>query len=138
MPTVTLLTPALEASRLLAEQNLPGLIVLDEQRRPWTVLPGTQVLRLAVPQYCQDDPALARVVDEQHADLFLQALDAKTVRELLPEKPRELPVVDGDATVLEIAAVMARMRSPVVAVMEEDRMVGAITLDNLLDRMLPA
>ncbi|HEX6075107.1 MAG TPA: CBS domain-containing protein [Micromonosporaceae bacterium] len=138
MPTVTLLTPALEASRLLAEQNLPGLIVLDEQRRPWTVLPGTQVLRLAVPQYCQDDPALARVVDEQHADLFLEALDAKTVRELLPEKPRELPVVDGDATVLEVAAVMARMRSPVVAVMEEDRMVGAITLDNLLDRMLPA
>jgi CBS domain-containing protein len=137
MPTVTMSTPALEASRLLADQNLPGLIVLDEQRRPQTVLPGTQVLRLAVPRYCQDDPALARVVDEQHADVFLQALDAKTVRELLPEQPRELPVVDGDATVLEVAAVMARMRSPLVAVVAEDgRMTGAITLDNLLDRML--
>jgi CBS domain-containing protein len=136
MPTVTLSTPALEASRLLAEQNLPGLIVLDEQRRPQTVLPGTQVLRLAVPRYCQDDPALARVVDEPHADLFLQALDAKTVRELLPEQPRELPVVDGDATVLEVAAVMARMRSPLVAVVADGRMIGAITLDNLLDRML--
>ena len=136
MPTVTLSTPALEASRLLADQNLPGLIVLDEQRRPRTVLPGTQVLRLAVPRYCQDDPALARVVDEEHADLFLRALDAKTVRELLPEQPRELPVVDPDATVLEVAAVMARMRSPLVAVVADGRMIGAITLDSLLDRML--
>jgi hypothetical protein len=37
---------------------------------PFTILPGTQVLRLAVPRYCQDDPALARVVDEAHADAF--------------------------------------------------------------------
>ena len=29
-PTVTADTPALEAARLLAGQNLPGLIVVDE------------------------------------------------------------------------------------------------------------
>ena len=126
----------MEAARLLAEQNLPGLIVLDDEGAPFTVLPGTQVLRLAVPQYCQDDPALARVVDEQHADLFLRGLAGRTVRELLPDRPKELPVVDPDATVLEIAAVMARMRSPLVAVVQEKSMIGAITLDNLLDRML--
>jgi FOG: CBS domain len=135
-PTVGLGTPALDAARLLADQDLPGLIVLDGDDKPFTVLPGTQVLRLAVPRYCQDDPTLARVVDEQHADLFLRALGDKTVKELLPEQPRELPVVDPDATVLEIAAVMARMRSPLVAVVSEGRMVGAITLDSLLDRML--
>ncbi|MGH3648446.1 MAG: CBS domain-containing protein [Micromonosporaceae bacterium] len=135
-PTVTLSTPAMDAARLLADQDLPGLIVLDDDGKPSQILPGTQVLRLAVPRYCQEDPALARVVDEQHADLFLSALGNKTVREALPEKPRELPVVDGDATVLEVAAMMARMRSPVVAVVEDDEMVGAITLDSLLDRML--
>jgi hypothetical protein len=43
--------------------------------------PGTQVLRLAVPAYCQDDPALAQVVDEEHADRFLAALDGRTVRD---------------------------------------------------------
>jgi CBS domain-containing protein len=103
---------------------------------PSTILPGTQVLRMAVPAYCQDDPALARVVDEKHADLFLKALDDKSVRQLLPEQPKELPVVDGDATALEVAAVMARMRSPVVAVLAGTRLIGAITLDSLLDRML--
>jgi CBS domain-containing protein len=135
-PVVTLSTPALEAARLLADQDLPGLIVLDDNGVPSTILPGTQVLRMAVPAYCQDDPALARVVDEKHADLFLKALDDKSVRQLLPEQPKELPVVDGDATALEVAAVMARMRSPVVAVLAGTRLIGAITLDSLLDRML--
>jgi predicted transcriptional regulator len=135
-PTVTLGTTALEAARLLAGNDLPGLIVLDPRGAPSTILPGTQVLRLAVPRYCQEDPALARVIDEAHADLFLRELAGRTVAECLPQQPRELPVVDPDATVLEIAALMARTRSPVVAVVERGRMLGAITLDALLDRML--
>ncbi|MGH3658701.1 MAG: CBS domain-containing protein [Micromonosporaceae bacterium] len=135
-PTVEPTTSALEAARLLADQDLPGLIVLDESGRPSQILPGTQVLRFAVPQYAQEDPALARVIDESHADLFLRALDGKTVREVLPETPRELPVVEADATVLEVAALMARVRSPVVAVVADGRMTGAITLDSLLDRLL--
>jgi CBS domain-containing protein len=136
-PTVTPATPAIEAARLLAGQNLPGLIVVDDRGRPATILPGTQVLRMAVPQYCQDDPALARVIDEAAADVFLRELGDRTVAEVLPRERRELPVVDPDATVLEIAALMARVRSPLVAVADRDgTMRGAITLAALLDRML--
>jgi CBS domain-containing protein len=91
---------------------------------------------MAVPAYCQDDPALARVIDEAEADLLLSGLEGRTVRQCLPEPPRELPVVGADATVLEIAALMARTRSPLVAVADEDgRLSGAITLDALLDRI---
>ncbi|HLL69737.1 MAG TPA: CBS domain-containing protein [Micromonosporaceae bacterium] len=136
-PTVTMDTAALEAARLLAGNNLPGLIVVDDSGRPATILPGTQVLRMALPAYCQDDPALARVIDEAAADVFLRGIDGRTVAELLPREKRELPVVDPDATVLEIAAVMARTRTPLVAVAAKDQpLVGAITLDSLLDRML--
>jgi predicted transcriptional regulator len=135
-PTVGLGTSALEAARLLAGANLPGLIVVDRFDRPYTILPGTQVLRLAVPAYCQDDPALARVIDEAHADVFLQGLADRTVAECLPTPERELAVVAPDATVLEIAALMARTRSPLVAVVEGATMLGAVTLDALLDRML--
>src|SRR5918999_242688 len=125
-PTVGMQTPALEAARLLAGQNLPGLIVVDEAGRPKTILPGTQVLRMAIPAYCQDDPTLARVIDEAAADLFLRNVGARTVAELLPREHRELPVVDPDATVLEIAALMARLRSPLVAVADaEGAMLGA-------------
>jgi CBS domain-containing protein len=136
-PTVRLDTPALEAARLLAGADLPGLIVVDDTGKPSTILPGTQVLRMAIPQYCQDDPTLARVIDEAAADLFLRELGDRTVAEVLSERPRELPVVHPDATVLEIAALMARARSPVVAVVDPQKgLLGGITLDALLDRML--
>ncbi|MFF4623830.1 CBS domain-containing protein [Nonomuraea jabiensis] len=136
-PTVALDTSVVDAARMLADQDLPGLIVVDDTGSPFTILPGTQVLRLAVPGYCQDDPALARVVDEPHADAFLQALDGRTVREALPRQPRELPVTDPEATVLELAALMARTHSPLVAVVDGDRrLVGAVTLQALLDRVL--
>lgn len=137
-PTVTLDTPVAEAARLLADQDLPGLIIVDGDGMPSSILPGTQVLRLAVPGYCQDDPALARVVDEAHADAFLRVLADRTVREALPREKRELPVTDPDATVLEIAALMARTHSPLVAVVSERGLEGAITLQALMDRALSA
>jgi CBS domain-containing protein len=46
-------------------------------------------------------------------------------------------VVSADATLLEVAAVMARSNVPLVAVVDRGRvMTGAITLDGLLDRIL--
>jgi len=138
-PIVNLSTPALQAARLIAEQNLPGLIVVDDRGRPRTVLPGTQVLRMAVPGYIQEDPALARVIDESAADVFLRGLGERTVAEALPRERRELPVVDARATVLEIAALMARARSPLVAVVDETGdLIGAVTLDALLELTLPS
>ncbi|MGH3712874.1 MAG: CBS domain-containing protein [Micromonosporaceae bacterium] len=135
-PVVSLDTPAMEAARLLARQNLPGLIVVDAYRWPSTILPGTQVLRMAVPTYIQDDPTLTRVIDEPHADVFVQRLAGRTVADRLPERPRDLPVVDPDATVLEIAALMARMRCPLVAVADPTGLLGAVTLDGLLERVV--
>lgn len=128
-PTVALTDLALDAARLLAGSDLPGLIVVDDRGVPFAVLPGTQVLRLAVPVYCQDDPALARVIDEAAADVFLTELHGRTVRDCLPPQPHELPVVGPDATVLQVAALMARTRSPLVAVVDHGVLRGAVTLD---------
>jgi CBS domain-containing protein len=137
MSTVGEDTPAREAAKVLAAQDLPGLIVVDKKGRPLTVLAGTQVLRMALPSYCQDDPALARVIDEAAADVVFNGIGDRTVADLLPKARPELPAVGADATMLEVAAVMARSNVPVVAVVDKDRvMIGAITLDGLLDRML--
>lgn len=135
-PVVGLDTPALDAARLLASQNLPGLIVVDKDGHPMTILPGTQVLRMVVPAYCVEDPTLARVVDEPEADLSGEALEGRTVDDCLPDEHRELPVVDPSATMLEIAALMARTRSPLVAVVDEGGFVGAVTLKTLMDRVV--
>ena len=61
-------TDALTAARLLTEHNRPGLIVVDDEDHPVAVLPGSQVLRAMIPSYVQDDPTLARVLDEEFAD----------------------------------------------------------------------
>src|SRR3954471_14651277 len=137
MTTVTESTPARDAARVLAAQDLPGPVVVDAKGRPLTVLAGTQVLRMALPSYCQDDPALARVVDEAAADVIFDGIGDRTVADLLPKNRTELPAVSADATMLEVASVMARSNVPLVAVVDKERvMTGAITLDGLLDRML--
>lgn len=142
-PIVTPETDAMEAAQTLATQRLPGLIVCTEDGRPYTILPGSQVLRFLIPTYVQDDPVLAGVLDEQASDELCRKLVCSTVRDLLP-KPAdldELPVVDADATSLEVAAVMASMHSPLVAVVDEmdgNRVIGAITVSRLLDHLLPA
>lgn len=136
-PIVTLDTPALEAARRLATERLSGLVVVDGNGRPRCVLPATQVLGLGVPGYARDDPALARVVDEAHADVFLRELDGRTIADCQIKQDAELPVVTEDDTVLEIAALMARTRSPVIPVVNAaGDMIGAVTLHRLLDRVL--
>lgn len=139
-PTVTMGTDALEAARILADAKLPGLIVLDEDGQPYTVLPGSQVLRFIVPGYVQEDPTLARAYDEASADSMCDELAARTVRDVLPKRVDllDLPVVAADATSIEIAAVMAGQRSPIVAVMDGSRFVGAVVVSALLEHLLGA
>jgi CBS domain-containing protein len=80
---------------------------------------------------------LARVIDEVAADVFLHQRGDATVADALPDPPRELPVMDDDATALEIAALMARSRSLLVAVVDRGgRILGVITLDGLLELVL--
>lgn len=141
-PTVRMDTSAREAAQLLAERHLPGLIVVDEHDHPVAILPGSQVLRLLVPTYVQADPTLARVLEERYADRICDVLANRTVADMLPSDSdrRKLPVVAPDDTALEIAAIMAANRSPVVAVVEERNekapLMGAISVSDLLERLL--
>ncbi|MER5262708.1 CBS domain-containing protein [Actinosynnema sp. NPDC002837] len=133
VPTVTVHDPVAQAVRVMAVSRLPGLIVVDERSRPEMVLPGTQVLRLAVPSAYQEDSALARAVDEAHADRFWLELGDLTVGDCAPRRPVKPVTVRADATLLEIAALMARLHSPLIAVVDEDGvLLGAVTLERLI------
>ena len=141
LPTVRSEDPALTAARLIADRRLPGIAVVDAYGRPVAVLPASQVLRVVVPGYVQEDPPLARVVDEAGAErLCLQSLAGERVGDLLPAGRHrvELAAVDGDATVLECAAVMARLRSPLLVVVEHGKVRGLLTASHLLEVLLPA
>jgi CBS domain protein len=140
-PTVGLRSGAVEAARLIAEQKRPGLIVVDEHDHPVAVLPGSQVLRLLIPGYIRDDPNLAGVVDQEFVDHMCDALEGKSVAELLPKERTRLPCVGPDESVLEVAALMAAEHSPLVAVVDgrgkSAPIIGAVTLTTVLRELLP-
>ena len=132
-PVVRSDSAAIDAVRMIAEHRLPGLVITDPSERPLQILPASQVVRLLVPAYIQDDPALARVVSEETADRICEKLSGKTVQQVLPKPPRQMASVNADDTILEVAAVMAREHSPLVAVVADDRIVGVITASRLLE-----
>jgi len=130
---------AIDAVRLLAEAHVPGLVVCEPDGRPTRILPGSQVLRFVLPRYVQDDPALARVLGEKASERLLGELTGRKVRELLPSRPdTDLAVANPDDTLLELAALMARLHSPVVAVVEDGLLVGCVTLPRVLEVLLAA
>ncbi|MGV8850604.1 MAG: CBS domain-containing protein [Propionibacteriaceae bacterium] len=132
-PVVGLDTSALVAARLIAQDRRPGIVVAGADGRPRAVLPASQVVKFMVPDYVQSDPALARVMGEVSADKLAERLRRATVADLLPDKPVELAVVNADDTLMEVAAIMARLRSPLCAVIENHRIMGVITAAHLLD-----
>ncbi|ARP71069.1 CBS domain-containing protein [Streptomyces pluripotens] len=148
--TIGLDSDALDAARLMAEHRLPALLVVDDQGAPRAILPASQMIKILVPAYVVEDPTLAAVVDERHADRLCEALAGRKVSECLSQSVPPPPVAAADDTALEVAAQMAQARSPLVAVVEEDEVVGAekdksggrllgvITASHLLERLLAA
>jgi CBS domain-containing protein len=135
-PVVTMDTAALDAARLLAEHRLPGIVVTTSSGQPYAVLPASQVVRFIVPQYVQDDPSLAGVLNESTADRAADKLRGKTVRDVLPEHLLDVPAANADDTIIEVAALMARLRSPLIAVVKDGKLHGVITASRLLGAAL--
>ncbi|MBZ9643128.1 CBS domain-containing protein [Streptomyces sp. PSKA30] len=136
-------TDAVEAVRLLVEQGLPGLLVVGPAGQPFAMLPASDVVRTLVPGYIQEDPVLAAVIDEPHADRLCRALAGRTLADRLPTARPFLPAAAPDRTAMELAELMARTRSPLIAIVERDaggpgRLLGVVTAAHLLERLLQA
>lgn len=133
-------TPALDALRALADSQLPGLVIALKDS--FVVVPASQVLRVALPQYVIDDAALGRVWDEPSADALAARLAGRTLADLAraldPSRDDERPdhIVDGEANIVEIAAVMAAAHVPLVAVVDEGTLLGVITVNQLIGSVL--
>ncbi|MFK0222314.1 CBS domain-containing protein [Streptomyces vinaceus] len=139
-PHVTTDGRAVDAVRMVAEWNLPALLVLDADGTPYAVVPGSQLVRQLVPEYVMEDPLLAAVIDERHADALAEDLAGKTVAEWLPRRTFKPQYVGPDAGTLQIAAVMARTHVPLVAVLEREgegsRLVGVVSAARLMRHLL--
>ncbi|MFC9083313.1 CBS domain-containing protein [Streptomyces sp. NPDC057062] len=141
-PFVTTDDDAIDAARMLAEQSPSALLVLDTDNQPYAVVPGSQLIRQLIPAYIAEDPAPAGVGGDQHDGELAERLAGLTVAEWAPRRLYPPPVVGPDAWPMEVAALMARTPSPLVAVIERDRngvtLLGTITAARLLQHFLQA
>ncbi len=108
------------------------------------------MVKVLVPAYLVEDPTLAAVVDEKHADRLCEAPAGRSVGDCLPGKAEPPPIADPDDTALEVAALMARVRSPLVAPAQKDKsgpggrekgrthLLGVITTSHQLHELLGA
>ncbi|WP_374025462.1 CBS domain-containing protein [Mycobacterium sp. HNNTM2301] len=135
-PVITTDADSLEAVRMIAEQRLPGILVVDGSGGPFAVLPASQVVRFIVPRYVQDDPLLAGVLSESVADHVAERLNGRVVGAMLPEHLVDVPPADFDDTILEVAAKMARLHTPLIPVVEHGKLLGVITASRLLAAVL--
>jgi CBS domain-containing protein len=128
--------PAAEAARLLAQQEVDAVFV-ERQGQLQGVVSDIGLLVRLLPGYVIEDPTLAQVMEEGATDLLWRRLEGRRVEELLPRAASgEVRQVDGDATLMEVAAVMAGARAPMVAVRQGGRLIGGITSSALLTRLL--
>jgi CBS domain-containing protein len=131
-PIVPIDSDAVDAARMIAEHSLPGLLVTDMAGQPYAILPAFAVLRYILPRYVQDDLTLAGVMGEPTRDQATRNLAGKTVGDLLPDCLSDIPSVDARATITRVAAEMAQLRSPLIAVTKDGKLHGVITASHLL------
>ncbi len=135
-PAVRSDAPASEAAALLSRHDVRAVLVRGPEGELAGVLSDSMLLRRLLPLYVEEDRSLAGVVEEEAADVLWRRLEGRSVQDLLPDVKGQEPVVDADATLVEVASVMVRAATPLVGVVEAGVLVGGITLNDLLAHLL--
>jgi CBS domain-containing protein len=136
-PSLPIDAPAAEVARVLAEEEV-DVVFIERHGQLQGVVSDIGLLARLLPSYVIEDPKLAQVLEEGAADLLWRRLEGRRADELLAKAGSEIPQVEGDATLMEVAATMAGAKAPLVAVREGGRLVGGITSSALLTRLLRA
>jgi CBS domain-containing protein len=111
-----------------------AVLVVDEAGRLRGVFSGAVLLRCLLPAYVQTDDQLAGVLEDRAAESLFQRVKDRQIDQLLPHL-EELPVVESEDSLIEVAAKMVKTASPLVAVVEGGEIIGGISLSDLLERL---
>jgi CBS domain-containing protein len=139
LPTVRPSDDVLFAVRMVTQHHLPGLVVADELGEVVGCMSSVDLLRLTLPFYVQEEPGLARVFDEEHADHIAAALVGTRVRDVMGAASARIPIARPQATVIELAELMAERCCPLVVVARpRGGTLGVVTANHLLELLAEA
>jgi CBS domain-containing protein len=138
VPAISSHHTVLDAVAAVVAAGTAGVAVVDDGR-PRAVLPGSLLVGLTVPTYVKDDPSLARVLGRVDPEDLRRRIGAMTIADVLADaEPDPYPIVDAEASLLEIATTMAEVGVGIVLVVDAaGRYLGAVTALDLLTTLQP-
>ena len=128
--------PAIALIRAFEDPELRAVAVEAADGKLVGLVTDEDLLYALLPAYVLEDEALAGVLEERAGDTLRQRIEGKRVREVVNTGRRRQPPVEADATLVEVALSLVRSDKPAVLVVEEDRVLGVITVDVLLPALL--
>ena len=136
--TVAAEAPASEAAGILSRLDVRAVLVVDAEGRLAGVLSDSRLLAALLPDYVEEDAALARVLEEDATDVLWRRLEGRSAADLLDAHEGPHPEVDGGARLIEVAAMMVHTRLSLVGVRDQGQLMGGISIDDLLTHLLRA
>ncbi len=132
-PTLPAGAPASRAIQLAKATSIRSFLVVDPSGAPIGVLSNTDILRAVIPTYLEDSPSIAGVIPGDQEDLLWRHGRRKRVGQLAVPDAAVAP----DATLVKVMSVMVSARTPLMSVVAEGRLLGGISLDQVLDSLPP-
>lgn len=131
VPQTSVLPTATVSEAVLAMADRGAILVVGDDGKLLGVVSDAVLLRGLLPAYVQVNEQLAGVLDERTAEKLFERVKNRSITELL-RNVDEPPQVAGEDSLIEAASVMLRSASPLVAVVDEGRIIGEISLSDLL------
>lgn len=125
-----------DAAAILARHDIRAVLVVDASGSFAGVLSDSELLRGLLPAYVAETEALARVLDESASEALYRRLESRAVSDLMPTDRETAPVVDADDNLIEVAATMVHAHASLVGVTEGKRLIGGISIDDLVSHLL--
>jgi CBS domain-containing protein len=112
------------------------VLVLGDAGEFVGVLSDSELLRALLPPFIAESRSLARVLEESASEALYRRVEHLTVRDLMPDERDVPPIVSGDDTLVEVADTMVRSRASLVGVLDDGRLIGGISIDDLISHLL--
>jgi CBS domain-containing protein len=136
--TLRIDAPASLAAQVLSRHDIRAVLVVDSAGAFRGVISDSELLRALLPSFVSENEVLARVIEEGASEELFRRIEGRTVGDLMPAERGRPPVVEGDDTLVEVASTMVRAGASLVGVLDDGRLIGGISIDDLISHLLRA